>query len=319
MNGLQKTPVSPSKRVYHSMLDDPITKHVMVLGGQAYYHWGMDLQDVWAFDVFSAKWDHLGTLESEGIYAAAYDEMHDKAIMLNLKGETWAYSPKLQKWERKDPPNSPVVRYGHRMIYEAHTGRIVLFGGFKGSGLDEPIFGDTWIYEYETDTWTLMEPGLKPSARIYHSMVYHPVAKRTLVWGGRPFEDQSDTTMWAYDSHSNTWDSLQSDNGPDKRFVYAPMVYCPQSDRILMFGGLELTAQFEGRLVGETWLYDLENNRWERLEMHKGPSPRTQHAMVYSRALEKVVLFGGEVGGAYKGEFTDELWFFDPVSQIWEK
>ena len=57
MNGLQKTPVSPSKRVYHSMLDDPITKHVMVLGGQAYYHWGMDLQDVWAYHLSSAKWE----------------------------------------------------------------------------------------------------------------------------------------------------------------------------------------------------------------------------------------------------------------------
>lgn len=315
----QETLDSPSKRVYHTMLYDPITERVIVFGGQAYYHWGMDLQDVWAYHSSSAKWEYLGGLEAGEIYAVAYDEKHRQAIMLNLKGETWAYSLQSQKWERKNPPISPAARYGHRMVYEAHTSRIILFGGFNGGSLDEPLFNHTWIYEYENDKWTLMEPELAPSARIYHSMVYHPVAKRTLVWGGRPFEDQSDVTMWVYDSQSNTWESLQPVNGPSKRFVYAPMVYCSKSNRVIMFGGLELSGKFQGRLIGETWFYDLEKNRWEQLETTVQPSTRTQHAMVYSHALGKVVVFGGEIGGAYAGEFTDELWLFDPITRRWNQ
>lgn len=301
------------------MLYDPITERVIVFGGQALYHWEMDLQDVWAYDSTSAKWEYLGGLEAGEIYAVTFDQAHEQAIMLNLKGETWAYSLASQKWQRKNPPKSPEVRYGHRMVYEAHTGRVVLFGGFGGGDVNEPLFDHTWIYEYETDRWTLMEPELQPSARIYHCMAYHPIVKRTLVWGGRPFKEQRDVTMWIYDSYSNTWESRQSVSGPNKRFVYAAMVYCPKINRIIMFGGLELSGQFQGHLSSETWLYDLEKNRWERLETTNGPSARTQHAMVYSQALGKVVVFGGEVGGAYAGEFTDELWFFDPLTFSWKQ
>ncbi len=315
---MEESNIFPSKRVYHSMLYDPITERVIVFGGQTYYQWGMDLQDVWAYDSSSIRWEYIGELEAGEIYAAAYDERHDKAIMLNLKGETWAYSFQSLQWEEKKPPITPAVRYGHRMVYEAHTGRIILFGGFKGGGLDEPMFNSTWVYEYETDTWTMMEPELLPSGRIYHGMVYHPIAQRTLVWGGRPYEDQNDVTLWAYDSYSNTWESRQSANGPIKRFVYATMVYCPKTNQIIMFGGIELTGPFKGRLADEVWVYELEGDEWRRPEKTKGPSARTQHAMVYSQALEKIILFGGEIGGAYAGEFTNELWLFDPVHYRWE-
>lgn len=313
------SPGLPSPRVYHSLLAEPGAGRAILFGGQATYRWDMDLQDVWAFDLVTATWEFIGALDAGDVYAIAQHKELGWAIALNLRGETWAYSVSSREWEQRDPPRVPAARYGHRMVYEAHTGRIVLFGGFEGERLDAPLFDDTWIYEYETDTWTLMEPERRPPARIYHSMVYHPIAKRTLVWGGRPVAERDDVTMWAYDSLSNTWEPMPRTACPDRRLVYAPMVYCPEIDRVVMFGGLELAGQFEGRLVDDTWLYDFEGNRWTRVPATEGPSARSQHAMVYCPAIGKVLLFGGEVGGAYSGEFTRDLWLYDPVSNRWEQ
>lgn len=315
----QKMPTSPSGRVYHSMLYDPSARCVLVFGGQTYYHWGMDLQDVWAYDFLAERWDNLGILKAGEVYAAAHDAKRQQAVMLNLKGETWAYGLKSHRWERKNPPIGPAVQYGHRMTFEAHTGRIVLFGGFKGESVNEGGFNNTWIYENEADRWTLMEPPVKPPARSYHCMVYHPVAERTIVWGGRPFQDQHDVMLWAYDSSINEWEALRSTNGPTRRYVYASMVYCPRSNRIIMFGGLELTGQFEGRLVGETWSFHLEGNRWTHIATDDGPPARSQHSMAYSKSLGEVVVFGGEINGAYAGGFTDELWLFDPIAEKWRR
>lgn len=309
----------PSKRVYHSVLYDSTTDRVLLFGGQAFYHWGMDLQDVWSFDTTSSRWEFLGPLKAGEVYSIAYDEDHRRAIMLNLKGETWAYSVGLRKWEKRDPPEAPAARYGHRMIYEAHTGLVVLFGGFRGQSVSESPLNDTWVYDYAADRWTCMDSMLRPPPRSYHSMVYHPIAERTLIWGGRPFSQRSETTIWTYESRSNSWEPLLPTSGPKNRYTYAPMVYCQRSQRIIMFGGLDLTGQFEGRLVDETWLFDLAANKWKRPDVASGPKARSQHAMSFSTVEGKAIVIGGEIGGAYAGEYTNDLWLYDSVANSWEE
>lgn len=311
--------VLPAKRVYHSILHDPITDRLLLFGGQAFYHWGMDLQDVWSFDFNASRWEFLGPLEAGEVYSVAYDDSRRLALMLNLKGETWAYAVGTGEWEKRNPPQAPPARFGHRMIYEAHTGHTLLFGGIRDSNVNAPPMNDTWIYDYGADRWTLMDTEPRPPARLYHSMVYHPAAERTLIWGGRPFSERDDVAVWTYDSRSNMWTALPHSAGPEKRYTYATMVYCPQSDRIVMFGGLELSGQFEGRLVDETWLFDLSTNRWQRAEVTDCPPARSQQAMAFSPLAGKAIVMGGEIGAAYSGEFCNDLWLYDPTSNRWDE
>lgn len=310
---------APSIRVYHSLLYDSKMDRILLFGGQAYYHWGMDLQDIWSFDFTSSRWEYLGELEAGEVYSLAYDVDHQRAIMLNLKGETWTYETGSRTWEKRNPPEAPQARYGHRMIYEAHTGLVVLFGGFKSQSITEPPLNETWVYNYASDNWTLMDPKSSPPSRSYHSMVYHPIAERTLIWGGRPYSMRSDLTIWIFDSRLNTWEPLPHSSGPKSRYTYSPMVYCQRSHRIIMFGGLDLTGQFEGRLVDETWLYDLGANEWIKAEGADSPHARSQHAMVFSSVAGKAIVMGGETGGAYAGEFTNDLWLYNSLENRWEQ
>jgi len=311
---------APSKRVYHSMIHDSVTDRIILFGGQALYHWEMDLQDVWAFSIPNKQWEYLGELEAGGIYALAYDDDHRRAIMLNLEGETWVYHVVPGTWEKRYPAKAPVARYGHRMVYERHTGLVVLFGGISATNVNQPPLNETWLYDYSTDRWQMMEAGKLPPPRSYHSMVYHPTKERTLLWGGRPYSDRFDSALWMYESQSSSWEQLPATlSGPESRYTYAPMVYCPQVNRIMMYGGLALTGQFEGHLVDETWFFDLEVNEWQRAELSAGPAARSQHAMAFSQSLGKAIVMGGEIGGAYTGEFTNDLWLFDPVSNLWEE
>lgn len=87
----------------------------------------------------------------------------------------------------------------------------------------------------------------------------------------------------------------------------------------MMYGGLDLTGQFEGRQVDETWLYDLAANTWMRAETAGGPTARSQHAMACSSVDGKAFVFGGETGGAYAGSFTNALWQYDSLENRWEE
>lgn len=314
-----KKALAPSKRVYHSILYDSKTDRILLFGGQAYYHWGMDLQDLWSFDLNSLQWEYVGELVAGEVYSMAYDEENQRAIMLNLKGETWVYHVGSRSWEKRCPLEAPSARYGQRMIYEAHTGRVLLFGGFTDRNVDAPQLNQTWAYDYTADSWSLMDLKSSPPARSYHSMVYHPIAEKTLVWGGRPFSMRADVTAWTLDSRTASWQPLPPATGPNNRYTYASMIYCPKSSQVVMFGGLDLTGQFEGRLVDETWLFELETNKWKRAETLEGPTGRSQHAMAYAATEGKVIIMGGETGGAYAGQFTNELWFYDPLANRWEE
>jgi len=299
------------------MVYDTTRDRVLLFGGQAYHHWGMDLQDVWTYDVAARQWHYAGELEAGQVYAAAYDRRSDRAIMINLRGETWAYCPGPNRWEKKNPPEAPSGRCGHKMVYDEHSNRVILFGGFKCTSLDDPLLGDTWAYDYQRDRWTRMEPQASPPPRIYHGMVYHPAAGRTLVWGGRPHADREEANLWAYDYAANTWVSLAPAAGPACRLAYPTLVYDPVSTRVIMFGGIALTSDFQGRLNDEIWLYDMEANAWTQQEPAQGPEARSHHAMVFCDSLGKALLFGGEVGAAYSDQLVNDTWLYDPVSHSW--
>ncbi len=53
---------------------------------------------------------------------------------------------------------NPSARYGHAMALDSARGRIVLFGGYGGTG-GGALLGDTWLYDAMTDVPVAAYPG----------------------------------------------------------------------------------------------------------------------------------------------------------------
>lgn len=197
--------------------------------------------------------------------AMAYDSGSDRMIVfggLDLatfaeNDETWAYDVDASTWERMDPAESPSPRNFAAMAYDADTDRVVLFGGAPA---ERTVLGDTWAYDYESDTWTEVTPSTSPPARTLGGMAYDPTRDRSVIFGGsQDGESASLGDMWEYDLHSNRWTDLSPSDEPGARAWHA-MAFDPETGTIVVFGGGESRTGY----TDETWLLDASAGSWAR-------------------------------------------------------
>jgi hypothetical protein len=155
---------SPSARGWHNMIYDTESNRVILWEGE------MATDDnVWAYDYDTNTWTELEPDEKPvfangyfGFGAMAYDEESNRAISFgggyysdnHTNNETWVYDYNSNAWMHMEPTNMPGERTLHQMVYHSASDLIVLYGGRDGSGY---LYTDeTWIYDYNTNTWTNM-------------------------------------------------------------------------------------------------------------------------------------------------------------------
>ena len=306
----------PTARIYHSMVALDANRGALVFGGVTQHGWAMDLHDVWRIRTNPIVWEHAADLDGVDMYSAAFDSQSNRVIVFSVEGATWAFDPDLSTWEQMSPAVAPSFRCGQRTVYDVESDRVVLFGGFGCTSVQDPVFSDTWAYDYEADRWERLEPELSPPPRMYHAMAYDPRADRVVVWGGRV----EDSSVWSFDYNTNSWERQTLPGGPDQIRAYHTMTYDPGSDAFLVFGGLELDEPlaFEGALRGDTWSLDLDSYSWEEVDTGPGsPSPRSHHAAIYDEILGRVLVYGGETDSPYSGLMSGEIWSFDSTSRSW--
>jgi N-acetylneuraminic acid mutarotase len=197
---------------------------------------------------------------------AAYDSESDRVIVFGGLtfgsreiDDTWAYDIDTDTWTQMSPTVSPPPRNYHAMAYHPGLDRVVLFGGCCG-GSDQPPdgLGDTWVYDYNTDTWTEVASATGPGPRYYHAMVHDPVTDGLILFGGvtgraeAPLDD-----TWAFDVAMETWTQLSAAPTPSPRGWHA-MAHDPDAGVIVLFGG----GVRKGAYIDETWLYDPVANTW---------------------------------------------------------
>ncbi len=158
--------------------------------------------------------------------------------------------------------NRPANRMAAAVAWDAGRDRLVLFGGTVPSA-DEPL-GDTW--EWDGTQWYLMSPPESPQARMNGGLVYDAAHERVLLHGGFTPQGALDDT-WTWDGER--WTRMTAD-GPGVRAFHA-MTYDPQSERVLLFGGI---GGDDGKVLNDVWAWD--GSRWDRLEEGttiEGPGP----------------------------------------------
>ncbi len=108
----------------------------------------------------------------------------------------------------------------------------------------------------------------------------------------------------------NNWKDITS-SGPSERYGHA-MAYDSKHNKVVLFGGRNNDWEF----FYDTWVYDLETNTWTEIDIPEMfPDPRIYHAMIYSPAAERILLFGGENEWE---EILDDLWVFDLGTNTWD-
>ncbi len=218
-----------------------------------------------------------------------------ESAFLQLKTQT-----ELGVWHQQHI--TPPARYKHTMAYDSVNNKIVLFGGWDPSGRDD----ETWVYDLACDTWTQMNPSLKPSARIEHSMAYDSTNNKIVLFGGVKTGYVRDDETWVYDVASDTWTKMNPITKPSARTAHA-MTYDSVNNKVVLFGG------DDGTKNDETWVYDVAIDTWTQMNPTTKPLPRYRHAMAYDSANNKIVLFGGSDDSSR----FDETWVYDVVSDTW--
>ena len=242
-------------------------------------------------------------------HSAVYDPGTEKMIVFGGANYTitgwedgpffqdlWAYDFTSNTWtELEQTGETPPGRIYASMVYDPESGRSILFGGEDHDG---PM-DDLWSYDPGGSVWARLQPeGAVPLARSGHTMVYDPVGRQMILFGGGLEEDLSRNT-WSYDPSANAWTELSPRGALPAARIGHSMVYDALSERILLFGGTARVKQVDREndptgYVDDLWAYYPGSNRWVELRSRGDvPLPREHCGLVYEPAGAQLVLFGG--------------------------
>jgi N-acetylneuraminic acid mutarotase len=193
-----------------------------VFGARAAYDVGSDrtiLFDgdgrTWAYDLGTDTWTEMAPAVSPSPrlwYVMDYQQGSDRIVLFGgisagqqYSGDTWIYHYDSDTWTEIYPTTSPNARSYSAMAYDPGTDRLILFGGVTGPVRAERVFGDTWAYDVETNTWTELAPAPAPSGRGWHAIAYDAGGGVIVLFGGGPTRDDVVAETWIYDPAANAW------------------------------------------------------------------------------------------------------------------
>ena len=81
-------------------------------------------------------------------------------------------------WIELSPTNSPPARSYLAMTYDPASGKVIMFGGDRGT----TYLNDTW--SFDGTTWTQIATQSAPPARAAAQMTYDSVTQKVVLFGG---------------------------------------------------------------------------------------------------------------------------------------
>jgi hypothetical protein len=277
---------SPSPRYWHVMAYDAARARVVLFGGQD--SWST-YNDTWEWD--GTNWTQVNPATSPPVRfasAMAYDAARQRIVLFgggfiyygNNRNDTWEWDG--NNWTLRTPTTSPPACYGHSMAYDSTRKRTVLFGGSASA-----VVG-TW--EWDGNNWNKQNPSTSPPWRYIHTMTYDSARQRTVLFGGDAGSGQLGDT-WEWDG--NNWSQKNTLTNPAPCLGSA-MTYDAARKRIVLFGGRGGPNAHQE--YNTTWEWD--GATWTNVLIPAGhPSQRYEYAMTFDAARQRIVLFGGGLGG----------------------
>ncbi len=321
---------APPAGGFAQMAYDTKAKLVILFGGISGNN-GVDPSalntETWTFDpaknLWAKKSPAIHPTGSHGGYMV-YDSRADRTI-LSIRNtddwgtpeavvlETWAYDLKKDTWTRLADRPVPIghIMAGQRLAYDAESDRTIMFGGTLFPS--RKMVDETWAYDYNTNTWTDMQPFKHPKGINFMGMVYDTKADRVVMWGDfgtRVYNPALEDAVWTYDYNTNTWQAFEHQNdGPSVR-DYNILAYDEAADKIITYGGYPWGND-------ETWAYDLNTDTWQQMLPATNPGPLSVYSMVYVRDINKTILFGGAEEYYAYWQFKTDTWSYDLGANTW--
>jgi hypothetical protein len=198
-------------------------------------------------------------------------------------------------WMNVVPDSTPPAeRSEGTIVFDAPNRRLVLFGGYDGSYLN-----DVWTADMgPTPVWTRLTPaGTPPVGRASHTAIYDAPRHRMIVFAGSDGSAyRNDVWALSLDAGAETWIPLTpAGSAPPQRRSHSA-IYDAVGDRMIIFGGYFYR--------NDTWALSLSGAPvWQQLNP-SGPLPsaRQGHSAVYDAQEQRMITFGGEDGGDYQSD-----------------
>lgn len=216
--------MGPSWRGGASMVYDSKADRMIVFGGFDFQK-EIAANDTWSYDYNTDTWNNLKPATSppgRNFQSMVYDSKADRVIMWGGWGTTnsendnriWIYDYNTNSWEERRTETGPSRRSFHNMTYDPKADRTILFGGYTGwypqtgQWHFDTNSSETWAYDYNTNTWALLEPDLNPGPLSLAGMVYVPNIECVVLFGGKIDLDKHTDKLWFYDFSTNKWKEL---------------------------------------------------------------------------------------------------------------
>lgn len=161
-------------------------------------------------------------------------------------------------------------------------------------------------------TWTPSTPGL---SLIWDATAFAASTGQLVQFGGTDL-GQMPTSTRLFNPKTGAWTTLAAPRtGWPQARTLSRMAWDPVHGKVIMFGGRDRS----GVALQDTWAFDPVAKAWTQLvpSCRKAlcPPARLAHGMVWSSALQRILVFGGEVRLGVP--FLNDVWAFDGTS--WTK
>jgi hypothetical protein len=246
----QHPTISPPARWFASMAFDPVSRSVILFGGQD------------ATSTFSDTWAWNGMTWTEP-QPADNPEARVLAVMAESPGgkgdvlsggygggtrfhDTWQWNG--LDWIQLHPRSYPPCLNGSSLALDEVAGNDVMLGG-AGPGCTLMDSNTTWLWN--GTTWVNQQSGTRPKGRMSAALSSLGPTGGVLLFGGLtlggPLGPHSDTWL----GRSASWRQVKVSAGPPGREL-ASMAYDQENGSVVLFGGQNA---YSGKWYSDTWIF----------------------------------------------------------------
>jgi hypothetical protein len=329
----EKTPASngttmnsPPQRTQQLMVYDTVQKKMFLFSGwqpQA----GFYIPDQW-------EWD--GTTWKERVVAGAmpkaryggtmvWDSDRNRAVLFGgfcsdnsnpaaRCNDVWEWDGTgAGTWTNRTPAASatqPSPRMYHAAVYDAGRKKMVVFGGYTGTGTAATgsYVDETWEWDGATATWTKVTPASGKSIPYYTSgyinLIYDAGRGKVIAYYYQPY-------MYEYDPVTPQWTQITTTKTDPDTPPYNAEAFAYDSTRaqIVLFGGYYGSTR-------DLWELDGTTGMWtNRSVPTNGPIQRQYPSTAYDSKRGKLMLFGGY--SSTDGLVKQDTWEWSGTDSSW--
>ncbi len=205
--------------------------------------------------------------------------------------DVWSYNTFTRCWKlHLDSDEFYNAMQRDAIALDPRSKKIVLYSTFVDTGGGEWWGVQTWFYDIRENTFENVTSGTEPPLRWGSRMVYDHESRRAILFGGsNGFTAETLNDTWAFDFETKMWTQMNPAVSPPPHH-FAAMAYNPLADRVVLFGGFDIYADFSRN---DTWTYDYNSDTWTEVVTPVSPPARLYHTLAWDLWSNRMILFGG--------------------------